>query len=280
MNWRQRVLVGTGLALVTGLIGLGLGRVSFFRGVEWKLYDLRMRETVDPANAPRNIAIVTIDEDSIRDFEPLVGRWPWPRVMHARLLDYLARAPARLVVYDVLFLEHDRQQSIDIGGVKMSGPESDQELVDATAKAGNVIYAGDASVTPEVPGEADDSAGAKDGASGAAAVYRLNEALEEGPAVTPPFQELAAAALGIGHSVMVLDEDGPLRRVVPFLRAAPPAGQTTGTVAGCSISRCRGVSRGVEDRTRACAGRRRGLDAEARPSRAAVAALRGAAVRE
>jgi len=156
MNWRQRVLVGTGLALLTGLLGLALGRVPFIRGVEWKLYDVRMRQTVDPANAPKNIAIVDIDEDSVRDLEPLVGRWPWPRVLHARLIDYLARAPARLIAYDVLFLEHDRQQVIDIGGVKMSGAESDKELVDATARAGNVIYLGEATVVVDVPADADD----------------------------------------------------------------------------------------------------------------------------
>jgi adenylate cyclase len=216
MNWRHRVLVGTGLALLTGLLGLGLGRVPFMRGVEWKLYDLRMRQTVDPANAPRNIAIIEIDEDSIRDLEPLVGRWPWPRVLHARLLDYLARAPARLVVYDVLFLEHDRQQSIDIAGVKMTGAESDQELVNATAKAGNVIYLGEATAAVDVPADADDHT--------AGPVYRLGEALAEGPRVTPPFKELAAASLAIGHNRAVLDDDGPLRRVLPFLRAAPAAG--------------------------------------------------------
>jgi adenylate cyclase len=185
-----------------------------------------MRQTVDPANAPRNIAIVTIDEDSIRDFEPLVGRWPWPRIMHARLLDYLARAPARLVVYDVLFLEHDRQQSIDIGGVKMTGAESDQELVDASARAGNVIYLGEASGAVDTPAAADDQ-------KAGGPVYRLGEALAEGPPVTPPFKELAAASLAIGHNRMVLDDDGPLRRVVPFLRAAPAAagGATTGGAA-------------------------------------------------
>ena len=62
MNWRQRVLVGTGLALVTGLLALALGQLHFVRGVEWKLYDVRMRRTVDPANAPKNIAIVEIDK--------------------------------------------------------------------------------------------------------------------------------------------------------------------------------------------------------------------------
>ncbi len=124
MNWRQRVLVGTGLALLTGLLALALGQLHFVRGVEWKLYDVRMRRTVDPANAPRNIAIVEIDEDSIRDLEPLVGRWPWPRVMHARLIDFLARAPARLIAYDVAVpgtrpraVDRHRRRQDDRGGV-------------------------------------------------------------------------------------------------------------------------------------------------------------------
>lgn len=214
MNWRQRVLVGTGLALLTGLLGLALGRVPFMRAVEWKLYDVRMRQTVDPANAPKNIAIVEIDEDSIRDLEPLVGRWPWPRMLHARLIDYLARAPARLIVYDVLFLEHDRQQTIDIGGIQTTGAESDQELVTATARAGNVIYAGEASAAVDTPADADDQ-------KAGGLVYRLDDALQEGPRVTPPFKELAAASLAIAHSRMVLDDDGPLRRVVPFVRQPP-----------------------------------------------------------
>jgi adenylate cyclase len=221
MNWRQRVLVGTGLALLTGLLGLALGRVPFMHGVEWKLYDLRMRQTVDPANAPRNIVIVEIDEDSLRDLEPLVGRWPWPRMLHARLIDYLARAPARLIVYDVLFLEHDRQQSITIGGVQTTGAESDDELVNATARAGNVIYLGEASIAGDAPEDADDQK-----AGGFA--YRLNEALDERPRVTPPFKELAAVSLGIGHNRAVLDDDGPLRRVVPFLRPVPAAAAASG----------------------------------------------------
>jgi adenylate cyclase len=222
MNWRQRVLVGTGLALVTGLLALALGQLHFVRGVEWKLYDVRMRRTVDPANAPRNIAIVEIDEDSIRALEPLVGRWPWPRVMHARLIDFLARGPARLIAYDALFLEHDRAQSIDIGGVKMTGAESDQELVDSAARAGNVIFLGEASAVVDAPADADDQ-------KAGGPVYRLNEPLADGPRVKLPFKELAAASLGIGHNRAVLDDDGPLRRVIPFLRPAQtPTGATNG----------------------------------------------------
>src|SRR5262249_8379978 len=113
-------------------------------GVEWLLYDLRMRRTVDPAHAPANIAIINIDEASLRDLEPFVSRWPWPRVLHAHLIDYLARGPARLVVYDVLFLDHDPRLKFALGGADGSGGESDDALGESTAKAGNVIYAADA----------------------------------------------------------------------------------------------------------------------------------------
>lgn len=218
MNRRQRVLVGFGLALLTGLLALALGRVPLIHGVEWKLYDLRMRRTIDPAHAPRTIAIVDIDEDSIRDLEPVVGRWPWPRAIHARLIDYLAKAPARLIVYDVLFLEHDRQERITLGEAHLTGAESDQALVESTKAAGTVLYAAEATFA----GQQDASGSADKGDAPVRELrgaYHLGEALEEVPLITPPFAELAAASLGVGHNRMVLDDDGPLRRVVPFLRA-------------------------------------------------------------
>ncbi len=237
MDRRHRWLVGIGLALVAGLVAMALGHVPVMRSTEWLLYDLRMRRTIDPSHAPQNIAIVEIDEASLRDLEPVVGRWPWPRVLHAHLLDYLARAPAKLVVYDVLFLDHDRRLKFDLGGADWSGQESDKALVDATRKAGNVIYAADATfagasepspqTTPNQPsaGAATAATAVTDGAAAAAIAavrdpgYHVDGPLEDAPALTPPFEELARASLGVGHNRFVLDDEGALRRVVPFLRA-------------------------------------------------------------
>jgi adenylate cyclase len=235
MDRRHRWLVGVGIALAAGLVALGLGWVPVVRGVEWLLYDLRMRRTIDPGHAPANIAIIEIDEDSLRDLEPFVGRWPWPRVLHAHLIDYLARAPARLVVYDVLFLDHDRRLKFELGGADWSGEESDTALIESTSKAGNVIYAADATfagsnqpVTPATPAT---SGTASAGAAPAGAAvpdvfaglrdpgYRLEGSIDEAPTLTPPFAELARASLGIGHNRFVLDDEGALRRIVPFLRS-------------------------------------------------------------
>lgn len=48
-----------------------------------------------------DIVIVDIDNPSVA----ALGRWPWPRSVHARLLDTLAHAQPAAVVYDVLFTE-------------------------------------------------------------------------------------------------------------------------------------------------------------------------------
>jgi len=48
-----------------------------------------------------DIVVVEIDDDSIE----ALGRWPWPRSVHARLIDALARSGAAAIVYDVLFTE-------------------------------------------------------------------------------------------------------------------------------------------------------------------------------
>ena len=48
--------------------------------------------------APRGQGIVEIDEQTLRALEPVAGRWPWPRLMHSALIDFLARGPAAVVL--------------------------------------------------------------------------------------------------------------------------------------------------------------------------------------
>ena len=47
------------------------------------------------------------------------------------LVDYLARAPARIVAYDINFAEPDTRIGFEFGGAVWSGAESDQAFVDA-----------------------------------------------------------------------------------------------------------------------------------------------------
>jgi hypothetical protein len=106
------VLVLGGDRLFSALTADGL---SPFDLAEIRTYDWRLTRTARPESARKDIAIVEIDEPSLRSLQPNAGRWPWPRAVHSMLLDYLARAPAKVIAYDVVFSEADSRLGFDFG---------------------------------------------------------------------------------------------------------------------------------------------------------------------
>ena len=196
------------------MLGLLLAHLPIAQAFEWSLYDLRMRRTIEPAAAPKRIAIVEIDEQTLRAFEPVAGRWPWPRLFHGGLIDYLARGPAAVVAYDVGFFEADTRSGFTVAGDTWTGADSDAVFVESVQKAGNVVLLAEATY--------EGSAAGKDAAVErvpAIPGLRLDGDLEARPIVRAPFASLAKAARGLGHNLFVLDTDGPLRRATPFLRS-------------------------------------------------------------
>jgi adenylate cyclase len=149
------VLIGiAAAALVLGgdllLSAVSRGGLSPFELAELRTYDWRLTHTARPATARKDIAIIEIDEYSLRSLQPNAGRWPWPRAVHSMLIDYLARAPAKVIAYDVVFSDADTRRGFDFGGSDLSGAESDQALADSVKAAGNVILIADASYDAEV----------------------------------------------------------------------------------------------------------------------------------
>lgn len=65
------------------------------------------------------ILIVTIDNRSLAK----IGKWPWPRSLHARLIDQLTAGRPRAILYDILFVEP---------------ADGDRDLSAAIAKSGKV----------------------------------------------------------------------------------------------------------------------------------------------
>jgi adenylate cyclase len=96
------------------------------RQVERKLLD-----SMTVASASNNsmfpITLVGIDEAS---FAELGLQWPWPRSLHAELIDKLAAAGAAVIVFDVVFSEPSRS-------------EDDKSFAEAIHRAGNVVLAAD-----------------------------------------------------------------------------------------------------------------------------------------
>lgn len=220
----RRMVAGGAIGLVSAVLVLGAawlaeraagGSLSPFDAIELRTYDWRLTRTADPSTARQDIALVEIDEYSLRNLEANVkdaGKWPWPRAVHSLLVDFLARGPAKTIAYDINFAEADSRRGFEFGGSLWSGAESDQALVASVRKAGNVILVADATYE----GEAVDQAAAFPDTG-----LRLESAgIPERALVFPPFGDLPAAASGLGHNLFVLDPDGPLRHTVPFVRTA------------------------------------------------------------
>lgn len=77
--------------------------------IELKTYDLRLRSR--GIEQPRsNVVVTAIDEKSL-DVE---GPWPWPRSRIAKLVEILSRDGARVIGFDIGFLEPDRNVGLQL----------------------------------------------------------------------------------------------------------------------------------------------------------------------
>lgn len=118
---RITLLIGLAVALAVAIAFL----LDAFLVLELKSLDARYRIRGE-VGSPEDVVIVGIDDDSFRQMQL---QWPWPRAVHAELIDALADAGASVVAFDVLFLEPSRL-----------GPEDDARLAEAATRAGNVIF--------------------------------------------------------------------------------------------------------------------------------------------
>ncbi len=99
-----------------------LSKVSSFQRWDNLFYDLISTSKATPAND--NIVIIEIDEVSLK----ALGKWPWSRATHARLINQLTESEVAGVAMDILFMEPDLEH-----------PENDKLLADAIRRNGRVI---------------------------------------------------------------------------------------------------------------------------------------------
>ncbi len=223
----RKAAAGLLIGVCAAAIVLALTNLGAFQTVELKTYDWRLARTADPSTARKDIALVEIDEYSLRNLQQHAGRWPWPRVVHASLIDYLNRGKPKLIVYDVLFADEDLRVGFPYGGDTWSGPESDKALADTIKKAGNVVLLADATFA----GETTDKQTLPDQG------YRINvPGVLERRVVFPPAGALSGAAAALGHNFLSLDPDGPVRHVVPFVRTGDHAMPSLGLSAALRAS--------------------------------------------
>jgi adenylate cyclase len=145
--------------------------LNIFGGSQLRFADALLPATdMDP-----RVAVVGVDDVSVAH----LGQWPFPRNVHAVIIDKLAQAGAKVIVYDVIF---------------NPGTEQDAKLAESIGNAGNVILAG-FGVFPK---------GRPTG--------RVIEADE----FIPPVEPIAGVAAAIGHANVTPDAD-QVNRSLPLV---------------------------------------------------------------
>ena len=213
MNIRK-VTAGVLIGLGSAAIILLLSAAGALEKAELAAYDWRIRTAARPESISKDIVLVDINETSMRDLAPFVGRWPWPRVVFGWLVDYLNRGPARVIAIDFTFAEPDGTLGARIGGNEWPAEKSDLSFADAVKRSRASVLLADARYvgTEGTLGNAPPDWSAK------ARPFRLGPAIDSPGMILPPFPALLDAATLLGHNYLPLDPDGTARRMPPFVR--------------------------------------------------------------
>ena len=219
----------TGLLVVAAVIALYM-TTDFIGTLERRFYDFASTST---ARQPSNqIAVIAIDDQSIAN----IGRWPWPRDVHAKLIDQLTAAKAKTIVQTVFFFEPQvdrglsyirkmkdmlasageqtnessstsREQLAGVIAEAEAALDTDGQLANSLAKAGNVIIPS-FFVLAEPQGKPDTPLPA----------FALKSALDDHSGFSvaatrgqQPIESLGLASAGVGHLNLLQDVDGAVR---------------------------------------------------------------------
>ena len=224
--WKSDWFLGVVVALILAVAANG----DLIQSLERKAYDLGVRAA--SRTASDKIAVIAIDDRSIAN----IGRWPWPRDIHAKMTDILAAARAKVIVNSTFFFEPQADPGLiyinkllDLYAKSSSQgvPEpaqfgtllqeaeqalnTDRKLADAFRRAGNIML-------PMVFRLAEPQGNPDKPLPGYVAANSLTLG-SSGAGFHPPsgmdplypIAELGGNAAGIGHLNAVSDVDGAVR---------------------------------------------------------------------
>jgi len=93
---------------VIALAALELYGLRALQPLENRVLDRYVRNQAGKLAPDPDIVLIDIDEKSLAAMEKEAGRWPWPRVVYAELVDGLEAQKPRAIVFDLMFTEADR----------------------------------------------------------------------------------------------------------------------------------------------------------------------------
>jgi adenylate cyclase len=125
---RKRVLVSATIAALAAAIGIGTYLGGSLGSLESDTVDARFA-VHGSDGPPGDVVAVAVDDATL---DELGLKWPFPRCLHARVLDRIAAGNPRAIVVDFQFTEPS-------DAVAPDGVSCDEKLVQAVDDAGNVV---------------------------------------------------------------------------------------------------------------------------------------------
>jgi len=115
---------------VLAAFALELLVLQWMKPLENRLLDSFVKMHAASLAPDPDIVLVDIDEKSLQKMEGEAGRWPWPRVVYADLVEGLAAQKPRAIVFDMMFVEKDRFR-----------PQDDAAFAESAARHANTYFA-------------------------------------------------------------------------------------------------------------------------------------------
>lgn len=215
--------IRTALIVAIAVAGLRLVGCGPIEMAELRLLDYRQRMR-GPGAAAADVAIVAVDDRSIA----AEGRWPWPRVLQAELLDRIAAAGPAVLGVDIV--QSESEVECRVLPAAMS-PACEEELREKASAAGDARLAAAIATTPRaVLGyfldfqRGREAEGATPGGESAYKIIRhagttsRASGLRAAAAITRNLDAISAAAHSLGYFNFFPDGDGLYRRVPLAIR--------------------------------------------------------------
>jgi eukaryotic-like serine/threonine-protein kinase len=140
--WKSDSFVGVVISLA--FLVAWYGGNAVLEGLERDAYDLGVQ--LSSENPGDRIAIIEIDDESIKN----LGRWPWPRNLHAAMIDKLTGAGAKTIGNTILYSEP--QVDAGLSYIARFRQQLDDMSAEAGAKQGLYATLDEASVNLDADG--------------------------------------------------------------------------------------------------------------------------------
>ena len=106
----KRCIAGAAVLLALTLIW---NQVSALKSLENPTLDFRYQNFNRTRRASSQVVYVDIDEASMKNLSPSLGRWPWPRRVYKDLIEFLSVGEPAGIFFDVYFTEPEANEAND-----------------------------------------------------------------------------------------------------------------------------------------------------------------------